>query len=109
MEKIKSYQFNRQKEKRLLDALQLVNQCRSVAKAKELHHDEDLETFKRTLCELSYLGVNPVTIPKEWNIKYIPNLLYTFFDKRAAEDRRKKEQESLRDELVREALRYMYR
>ena len=75
---IQSYQFNSQKEKQLLDALKLVNQCRSVAKAIALHHGKDLEVFKRTLKELSYLGINPVSIPREWEIKHIPNLLYTF-------------------------------
>lgn len=78
---IKSCNFNSQKEKRLMDALVLVNCCRSLAKAKENLHSSELEAFKRTLKELSGLNINPVTIPKEWGYRYIPNLLYTYYDK----------------------------
>ena len=34
VQKIKSKNFNSQKEKRLIDVLQYINQCRSLAKAK---------------------------------------------------------------------------
>lgn len=78
---IESQHYNKQRENRLIDALQLVNQCRSLAKAKAIYQGRDLEAFKRTLKELSALNINPVTIPKEWGIKHIPNLLYTYYDK----------------------------
>lgn len=77
---IESKHYNKQREERLIDALQFVNQCRSLAKAKATY-PYDLEVFKRTLKELSSLNINPVTIPKEWGIKHIPNLLYTYHDK----------------------------
>ena len=37
--------------------------------------------FKQTLKELADFNINPVTIPREWNIKHIPNFLRTYFDK----------------------------
>lgn len=77
---IESQHYNKQREKRLIDALQFVNQCRSLAKAKATYPG-DLEVFKRTLKELSSLNINPVTIPKEWGVKHIPNLLYAYHDK----------------------------
>jgi len=78
---IKSHGYNSQHKKRLIDALQLVSQCRSVAKAKTFYHGNELESFKRTLKELSILEINPVTIPREWDIKHIPNLLRVYNSK----------------------------
>lgn len=78
---IKALHFNEQRRERLIDALKFVNQYRSIAKAKEVCQAGDLADFKKTLKELSALNINPVTIPKEWGIKYIPNLLYTYYDK----------------------------
>jgi len=72
---IKSHHFNSQKEKRLIDTLAEVNRCRSIARAKSLHYGNDLDTFKRSLKDLSDIGINPVTIPREWGIKRIWNLL----------------------------------
>ncbi len=78
---IESRHFNRQKENRLVGALQLVHQYRSIAKAKASCQGRELEAFKRTLNELSSLNINPVTIPKDWNIKHIPNLLRAYFNR----------------------------
>jgi len=78
---VKNQHYNSQKERRLLDALVFVNQCRSVAKAKAYYQGDALDIFKKTLKDLSALGINPVTIPKEWGIKHIPNLLNTYFNK----------------------------
>jgi len=33
------------------------------------------------LIELDKLRINPVTIPKEWGIEHIPNLLNAYYDK----------------------------
>jgi len=82
---IKSYHFNSQKMDRLIEALQWVNQCRSVPRAKELFPG-DLDTFNHTLKELSNLGINPVTIPQEWGIDRIWNLLDTYYSKIALEN-----------------------
>ena len=82
---IKSQKFLKQKENRLIEALQWVNHCRSIPKAKEAFPG-DLDTFRRTLKELSTLGVNPVTIPKEWGVGRIWNLLETYHNKVAEEN-----------------------
>lgn len=78
---IQSQHFNSQKEKRLIEALQFVALHRSIATAKSLLQKRELESFKHTLNELSTLNINPVTIPKRWNIEHIPNLLYTYYQK----------------------------
>jgi hypothetical protein len=90
---IESQHFNKQKEKRLIDALRLVNYCRSIAKAKNAFKDDELKNFKKTLKDLSSLNINPVTIPKWWGIKHIPNLLYAYSDKSQEETSRKKGEE----------------
>lgn len=79
--RIRLCKFNSQKEKRLIDALNFVNGCKTLSDAKSAFKGDDLKTFKRTLNDLSNLGINPVAIPKNWGIKYIPNLLYAYFDK----------------------------
>ena len=79
------FRSNRQKEHRLIDALQFVNQCRSITKAKEAYQGNDLEYFNRTLKDLSSLGINPVTIPKEWGIGRIWSLLDTYYSKLSME------------------------
>ena len=78
---IRGYRFHKQKTERLVNLLQEVSQCRSLAKAKAQHQGTDLAAFKRTVKDLADIGINPVTIPREWGIKHIPNLLHTFYDK----------------------------
>ena len=77
---IKKKRFNSQKEVRLLNALREVSQCRSLAVAKAKHQGSDLAAFKRTLKDLTEIGINPVTIPRDWGIKHIPNLMHTYND-----------------------------
>lgn len=78
--KIESKHYNSQKKERLLNALREVNQCRGLSKAKAKDQGDDLEAFKRTLKDLADIGINPVTIPREWGIPHIPNLMHTFND-----------------------------
>lgn len=78
---IQSQHFNSQKEKRLIDALHFVSQHRSIATAKSLLEGKELGIFNHTLSDLSRLNINPVTIPRRWNICHIPNLLYTYYNK----------------------------
>jgi len=75
---IKSNHFNSQKENRLVDALEWVNQCRNVPNAKE-RYLRDLESFNRSLKDLPSLGINPVTIPKQWGIQRIWNPLEAYY------------------------------
>jgi len=96
--------FNIQKEKRLIDALRFVNNCRGLAEAKTAYKNHGLEKFKRTLKDLSSLGINPVTIPKWWGIKHIPNLLYTYYDK-IQEEKSKKEMEKFKMECLNEYIK----
>lgn len=77
--------FNRQKADRLIRVLQEVNQCRSLAKAKAKYQGDDLAVFKLTLKDLSDIGINPVTIPKEWEIMHIPNLMRAYESKKTEE------------------------
>lgn len=74
---------------RLTDALKLISNCGGIAKAKAGIHGKDLEDFRRSLRDLSDLGINPVTIPEEWGITYIPNLLDVYYDKIAKEQAKK--------------------
>ncbi len=76
---IQSKNFNIQKEKRYIDTLKYISQCRSIAKAKASYQGNDLIAFKKTLQELADFNINPVTIPREWNIKHIPNFLRAYF------------------------------
>lgn len=101
--KIMSQHYNRQKEKRLIDVLGLVNQRRSFNDAKTAYTGEKLKAFKRTIKDLISLNINPVTIPREWGIKHIPNLLNAYFDK-VQEEQDLKETERFRDECLKEIL-----
>ncbi|MCH5250557.1 MAG: hypothetical protein J1E98_11515 [Lachnospiraceae bacterium] len=92
---IQSHYFNKQKENRLIEALRFVNQCRSLAKAKATYQGSDLDAFKRTLKDLAALNINPVTIPREWGIRHIPNLLYAYYDKQSDEKNEKEVEEFL--------------
>ena len=93
--------YNSQKEKRLIHALEFISQCRSLDKAKMAYQGEELLAFKRTLKDLSSLNINPVTIPREWGIKHIPNLLYAYFDK-VQEELIRNQIEELRAECLNE-------
>lgn len=77
---IQSKNFNSQREQRYIDTLKYVSQCRSLAKAKASYQGNELLAFKQTLKELADLNINPVTIPREWNIKHIPNFLKAYFN-----------------------------
>ena len=76
---IQSKNFNSQREQRYIDTLKYVSQCRSLAKAKASYQGNELLAFKQTLKELADLNINPVTIPREWNIKPTPNFLRAYF------------------------------
>ncbi len=77
---IESYHFMPEKENRLVDALEQVSDCRGITKAKSKLHGPDLDEFKRSLNDLDKILVNPVTIPRRWSIRHIPNLLHAYYD-----------------------------
>jgi len=72
--------FKPQKEQRLIDHLKLINESRGIANVKATLQGEELENFRRSLRELESMGINPVTIPKDWGIKYLPNFLSAYCD-----------------------------
>lgn len=78
---IRNHDFKEKKERRLIDVLELINDHRGVTKARDYisNRGGDMSLFSRSLRELSASGVNPVTIPKNYGVKYIPNLLDTFY------------------------------
>ena len=39
------------------------------------------DDFRRSLRDLDAIRINPVTIPEEYGIKYLPNLLDTYYNK----------------------------
>jgi len=76
---IESKGFCPSKEKRLLDALELIATHKGIYKARE--HFGDVWTkasFDRSLKELVALDINPVTIPRNWGYDYLPNLLKVY-------------------------------
>jgi hypothetical protein len=72
---IENQNFNKRRENRLVDALELISRCRGIAGAKAVLKQGEQERFRWALRELETIGLNPVTIPREWGINYIPNLL----------------------------------
>lgn len=80
--KIRSMKFNRNKEERLLDALKQVSLHRGIAKAKSHLQGKELDDLKRSMKELSEIGVNPVTIPRGRGIQFLPNLLNVYLNER---------------------------
>lgn len=72
---IEHQNFSPKKKDRLILDLKLINYRQGIYKAKAVLHDKELDDFNRSLRELAAIGINPVTIPKDWGIKCIPNLL----------------------------------
>ena len=77
---VQSHNFRRDKEERLLWTLTQVKEHHGIAKAISKLRGDDLKDFKRSLKDLDAIFVNPVTIPRRWNIKHIPNPLRAYED-----------------------------
>lgn len=86
--------FSKRKEARLINELRRINQCRGIHRVRADLQGEELETFRRTLRDLSAINVNPVTIPRDWNIPRMPNLLDAY-DRRIEDELHKKQQEEI--------------
>ena len=80
--KVKSMNFSRNKEERLLNALKLVRRHCGIFKAKSHLQVKELADLKRSIKDLGEIGVNPVTIPRERGIKFLPNLLNAYLAER---------------------------
>lgn len=79
VKKIESCEFNAQKQERLIVALDAVHRHRSVPIAKESCPKEDLSHFNETLKDLTELHINPVTIPQNWKVPCVENLLRSYY------------------------------
>lgn len=77
---VKSHQFRESKEDRMIEVLESVNESHGIAKAKSKLREDEFPRFNKALKELDKILVNPVTIPRRWNIKHIPNLLRAYYD-----------------------------
>ena len=77
---VEAYNFRHEKENRMIWTLELISECRGIAKAKEKLSGDDLKEFKKSLSDLDEILVNPVTIPRDWGIEHIPNLLRAYYD-----------------------------
>lgn len=83
---------------RLTGALEMVRDYKGITRAKKALTGRGLEDFRRSLRELAQLKINPVTIPDEWGIEHIPNLLDNYYLMRAEE--REKENEEKQNEKM---------
>ena len=61
--------FKPSKEQRLLIDLKYINESRGIHKAKAALQDKERDDFNRSLRDLEEVGINPVTIPKEWGVE----------------------------------------
>lgn len=77
---VESYHFRSSKEERMIEVLESVNESHGIAKAKSKLRENEFRRFNKTLKELDDILVNPVTIPRRWDIKHIPNLLRAYYD-----------------------------
>lgn len=71
---IEARQFKPGKERRLIGDLKLINECRGISAAKDLLRGKELESFRQSLRELEGMGINAVTIPRDWGIQHIPKI-----------------------------------
>jgi len=75
---VQSHNFRRDKEERLLRVLDWVKEYGGIAKAQSKLYGSDLSDFKRSLKDFDAIYVNPVTIPRRWGLKHIPNPLKAY-------------------------------
>ena len=85
IEKIESEDFRPETEQMLIDTLNMVNRA-GIARTRAKLNYAGRAAFYRTLNKLADLGINPVTIPKSYGVKYIPNLLNAFYEMKKYED-----------------------
>jgi len=78
---IESLECHSKKKEKLINALEQTSKYRGIYKAKLGLMGKDLLDYKQQINDLDIIGINPVTIPREWGIEHIPNLLNTYYDK----------------------------
>lgn len=78
---VESYDYRKDKEERIIFTLTQINECHGIAKARSKLHGLDITDFNRSLKDLDRILVNPVTIPRRWQIEHIPNLMRAYDDR----------------------------
>ena len=78
---IETSDYSHKKKEKLIKILDATNKCRGIYKARLSPMGKELSDFNLLLHDLDRLGINPVTIPREWGIEHIPNLLNAYYDK----------------------------
>lgn len=77
---VKSYNYRHDKEERMIWTLKWIRKNYGIARAQAKLHGPDQAEFKRSLKDFDRILVNPVTIPRRWNIEHLPNLLRAYDD-----------------------------
>jgi hypothetical protein len=81
---VEAKHYRSQRRERIIATLRLIAKHKSIARARtyctteQTDDQEGLLTigdFNLSLQDLVGIGINPVTIPRRWKIKHIPNLL----------------------------------
>ena len=91
--------FTPKRKAKLITALELINSRQGIYNSKLGLYGKELDDFNRSLRELAEIRVNPVTIPKDWGVKRIPNLLMAYSDK-LSDEQFKRQQEERRLEVT---------
>ena len=79
VEKIKSRFLDEEDETQMIEILTLIDKHQGIYNAKTTLNNNDFHNFAKGIRNLIWVGINPVVIPNEWNIDYIPNLLNSYF------------------------------
>lgn len=74
--KIKQSSDDKATKIELIEDLKFVSECPNAAMAAERCQND--ERFLLILGDLDKMGISPVTIPEDWGIDYIPNLLRAY-------------------------------
>lgn len=83
---------------RLKKTLKIIYECGGIRNVKDTLQGKELDDFRRSLRELEGIRINPVIIPEEWGIKYIPNLLGNYYDLQGKKRRKKELEEFMKQE-----------
>jgi len=82
---VEATNFRKSTKKEMIELLELISRKRSVPQALEAYCSEaktdderfdDLKRFNKLIRKIKESGINPVTIPASWKLKYLPNLVY---------------------------------
>lgn len=83
---IDSHNFMNKTKRQLKRTIEMIRDNKGIARAREKIYESidnqgdtnAMIVFNKALRELDNLMINPVTIPKNWNIKWIPNPMWAY-------------------------------